>query len=94
MQSAGSTGTVQAGLLRTIAGKEYLVWFLVAVVFYVVRALSRQALPKNVKRLGKSRLRTLFTREMPLRFDLEKYGYIGYKEVRHTGSHQIWYVVS
>nr|AFK23384.1 cytochrome P450 monooxygenase [Cordyceps militaris] len=81
MQSTDTLHTSRAGLLRTLSEKELLFCLLGAILVYLLKVLSTQSQPKNVKRIGKSRFRTLLTREVPLRFDLEKYGYLGYKEV-------------
>jgi hypothetical protein len=59
---------------------------LVCSILAVYVFLSNGAV-RGVKRIGKSRLRTLLTGETPLRFDLEKYGYLGYQQVYHISSH-------
>lgn len=53
----------------------------IALILLVLSAKWIGGLLSPYKRVGKSRLRTLFTRELPTRWALDKYGQEGYEKV-------------
>jgi hypothetical protein len=55
--------------------------YFVATIFAIWLGQLVYELSSSYKRMGKSRLRTFITRELPTRWSLDKYGVEGYEKV-------------